>query len=207
MTLTKFLNLAIKIAIILPFLFWIFGIFNDWLGVEPIVKINTQSGYVVLILLLVNLLIGAIHALKWIDIKWYRFFHMSRRYIGVFCGLYAILHFFSYLGKESFLPKGWEQILTKNYLTFGASAAVIILILTFTSNNFSTRLLKNKWKKLHRLVYLAGIVVLFHIFQIEKANLVLLGLLVSPAVLLEIIRLAKNLVQKTRHYASKANLN
>lgn len=202
MTLTKFLNLAIKIAVTLPFFFWIFGIFNDWLGVEPIVKINTQSGYVVLILLLVNLLIGAIHALHWIDIKWYRFLQMSRRYIGVFCGLYAILHFFSYLGKESFLPKGWEQIVTKNYLTFGAFAAVIILILAITSNNFSTRLLKNRWKKLHRLVYLAGIVAMFHIFQIEKANLVLLGLLVAPVIALEAIRLISNIVQKNKRPAS-----
>lgn len=198
MTVTKFLNLAVKIAIIVPFFFWVAGIFNNWLGVEPIVKINYQSGYVVLILLLVNLLVGAIHALNLFDIKWYRFLQMSRRFIGVFCGIYAILHFVSYLGKESFLPKGWEQILTKNYLTFGAVAAAILLILTLTSNNISTRLLKNKWKKLHRLVYLAGIVVLFHIFQIEKANLPLLVLLVAPVILIEAIRLIQLLNKKYR---------
>lgn len=189
MTLTKSLNRTIKVAAILPFLFWVIGIFSEWLGAEPLVKINTQSGYVVLIFLLVNLLVGAVHSLQWIDIKWYRFIHMSRRYIGVCCGIYAILHFITYLAKESFLPKGWEQIVTKNYLIAGSTAAFIILVLTLSSNNFSTRLLKNKWKKLHRLVYVAGFIVLFHIFQIEKANLLLLAALVAPVVLLESLRL------------------
>ncbi len=191
MTLTKSLNQTIKVAAILPLLFWVIGIFNEWLGAEPLVKINTQSGYVVLIFLLVNLLVGAIHNLQWINIKWYRFLHMSRRYIGVCCGIYAILHFVTYLAKESFLPKGWEQIVTKNYLIAGSMAASIILVLTLTSNNFSTRLLKNKWKKLHRLVYLAGFIVLFHIFQIEKANLVLLAVLVAPVIILELIRVIR----------------
>lgn len=202
MTPTKILNQTMKIAVVLPFLFWIVGIFADWLGVEPIVKINTQSGYVVLILLLVNLLVGAIHSLKWVDIKWYRFIQMSRRYIGVFCGVYVILHFVSYLAKESFLPKGWEQIITKNYLIAGTMAAILLLVLTLTSNNFSTRLLKNYWKKLHRIVYLAGFIVLFHIFQIEKANLVLLGLLVLPVFVLEIVRFTIFLKNKTRQTAS-----
>ena len=45
MTLTKSLNRTIKVAAILPFFFWVIGIFNEWLGAEPLVKINTQSGY------------------------------------------------------------------------------------------------------------------------------------------------------------------
>lgn len=196
MTLTKVLNQTLKIAIVLPLLFWIIGLFTDWLGVEPIVKINTQSGYVVLILLLVNLLVGAIHSLNWMDIKWYRFIQMSRRYIGVFCGIYVVLHFLSYLAKESFLPKGWEQIITKNYLIAGSMAAILLLILTMTSNNYSTRLLKNNWKKLHRIVYLAGFIALFHIFQIEKANLLLLAILVIPVLLLEVLRFILFFVRK-----------
>lgn len=196
MTLTKFLNLVLKLACVGPLVYWIAGIFLNWLGAEPLVKINTQSGYVVLILLLVNLLVGAVHAMGWFDIKFYRFIHMSRRFIGVACGFYVILHFVTYLAKESFLPKGWQQILTKNYLTAGALAAIILLVLTLTSNNISTRLLKKKWKYLHRSVYAAAFIMLFHIFQIEKANLVLLFLLVAPVALIEFIRLIRNLKNK-----------
>lgn len=195
MTLTKSLSWTLRIAAILPFFYWLAGLFLEWHGVEPLVKINTQSGYVVLVLLLINLLIGAVHALKWLDIKYYRFLYLERRWIGIACGFYVVLHFATYMAKESFLPKGWEQILTKNYLTAGTIAAIILLILTITSNNISTRLLKKNWKRLHRLVYVAAFVMLFHIFQIEKANLVLLLALVSPVLAFELIRLGKNFLE------------
>jgi DMSO/TMAO reductase YedYZ heme-binding membrane subunit len=198
MTLTNFLNRTLKFVAICPFFYWVAGFFMDWLGVEPIVKINTQSGYVVLIFLLVNLAIGAIHSLNLVDIKWYRFLYISRRFWGVMCGFYVILHFSTYLAKESFLPKGWEQIVTKNYLIAGTFAAFLILILTVTSNNISTRLLKKKWKMLHRLVYLAFFVMLFHVFQIEKANLLLLGVMVTPVILFQIFRLLRYFRNKTR---------
>ena len=196
MTLTKFLNWTIKLATILPFLYWIVGVNQAWLGVEPLVKINSQSGYVVLILLQVNLLVGAIHALHVTDIKWYRFLQMSRRFLGVMCGFYVVLHFLTYLAKESFLPKGWTQIVTKTYLIAGSSSALILLVLALTSNNFSTRLLKKNWKRLHRIIYLASIILLFHIFLIEKANLLLLLIIVVPVLLMQFIRVIKLLNEK-----------
>ena len=170
MTSTKLLNWILKLAIVLPFFYWVLGIFLEWLGVEPLVKINTQSGYAVLTLLLVNLLVGAVHALSWFDLKYYKFIYMSRRYLGIACGLYVSLHFLTYLAKESFLPKGWEQIITKNYLIAGSISGIIVLILAITSNNISMRVLKKNWKRLHRLIYVASVTVLFHIFLIEKAN-------------------------------------
>ena len=196
MTLTKFLNWTIKLACVLPFVYWVAGVFLNWLGVEPLVKINTQSGYVILILLLVNLIIGAFKSLNWFDIKYYQFLAMSRRYLGISCGFYVILHFVTYLAKESFLPKGWEQIITKNYLIAGTLAAVILLVLTITSNNISVRLLKKKWKFLHNLVHVAFFIMLAHVFQIEKANLILLALLVWPVIILQIARVIKNLIKR-----------
>ena len=196
MTLTKFLNWTIKLACILPFLYWVAGVFLLWLGAEPLVKINTQSGYVILILLLVNLIIGVFKSLNWFSIKYYQFLAMSRRYLGVCCGFYVVLHFVTYLAKESFLPKGWEQIVTKNYLIAGSIAALILLILTLTSNNFSVRLLKKKWKIIHNAVHIAFFVMLAHVFQIEKANLLLLALLVWPVMILQLIRVIKNLIKR-----------
>lgn len=198
MTLTKFLNWTIKLACILPFLYWVAGVFLDWLGAEPLVKINTQSGYVVLILLLVNLIIGIFKSLNWLDIKYYQFLAMSRRYLGVLCGFYVSLHFVTYLAKESFLPKGWEQIVTKNYLIAGSLAAFLLLVLTVTSNNISVRFLKKKWKYVHNLVHLAFFIMLAHVFQIEKANLLLLALLVWPVMILQLIRVIKNLLKKKK---------
>lgn len=191
MTLTKFLNWTVKLACILPFFYWVAGVFLNWLGVEPLVKINTQSGYVILILFIVNLLVGTFKSLNWFDIKYYQFLARSRRFLGVICGFYVVLHFVTYLAKESFLPKGWEQIVTKNYLIAGTLAAIIIIVLTLTSNNIAVRLLKKKWKTLHNLVHIAFFIILAHVFQIEKANLFLLALLIWPVIILQIIRTLK----------------
>jgi sulfoxide reductase heme-binding subunit YedZ len=191
MTLNKFLNWTVKLACILPFFYWVAGVFLEWLGVEPLVKINTQSGYVILVLFIVNLLVGIFKSLNWFDIKYYQFLARSRRYLGVICGFYVVLHFVTYLAKESFLPKGWEQIVTKNYLIAGTLAAIIIIVLTLTSNNVSVRFLKKKWKTLHNLVHVVFFIILAHVFQIEKANLFLLALLIWPVIVLQIIRTIK----------------
>ena len=188
MTLTKFLNWTMKISCFAPLVYWVAGLFLELLGAEPLVKINTQSGYVVLILLQINLLVGAIHALKWLPLRTYLFLFQSRRYLGVLCGFYVVLHFLTYLAKESFLPKGWLQIVTKTYLIAGSISALLVVILTLTSNDWAVRVLKKKWKTLHRLVYLASAVLLVHIFLIEKANLVLLAAIVVPVLFIQLIR-------------------
>lgn len=176
----------------LPFLYWFYGSFQGTLGAEPIVRINTQSGYVTLWLLLINLLLGV---MLWYSKKWpqsLRWIFSERRALGIASGIYAILHFLTYLGKESFAPKAFEQILDKNYLTVAMLALLILMILLFTSNDFSVRTLGIKrWKNLHRLVYPAGFLILFHVFWIEKANLTLLAAMTAPVVALELIRFFK----------------
>jgi sulfoxide reductase heme-binding subunit YedZ len=190
MTLSKLANWTIKTACFMPLVYWIFGIFTDQLGVEPLVKINTQSGYVVLIFLLTNAALGSVHSLRLIRYDFYKFLFISRRFLGVFCGFYLILHFLTYLAKESFLLKAWTQIYTKNYLIAASLSAIIILVMTATSNDISVRWLKGNWKRLHRWIYIANFTVLFHIFLIEKANLILLGLLVLPVLILQMYRVA-----------------
>ena len=191
MTLFKLANWTVKIACFMPILYWIVGIYAELLGVEPIVKINTQSGYVVLVFLLINAALGAVHSLKLFKADYYRFLYGSRRYLGIFCGFYLILHFTTYLAKESFLPKAWVQIYTKNYLIAASLSGIIILILMVTSNDFSVRKLKSNWKRLHNMIHLANLTVLFHVFLIEKANLVLLGLLVLPVMVLQSYRVIR----------------
>jgi DMSO/TMAO reductase YedYZ heme-binding membrane subunit len=49
--------------------------------------------------------------------------------------------------------------------------------------------MRKKWKSLHNLVHVSFVIMLFHIFLIEKANLILLALLVAPVILLQATRL------------------
>lgn len=191
------LNFVYFICLFGPVFYWTWAIFTANLGAEPIVKLNTQSGYVGLCLLLVNLVLGALIFFKPSWLVKLKFFLVRRRSLGIFSGIYVLLHFLSYLGKESFEAKGFEQIITKKYLFFGFSAAALVWILTLTSNDLSVRILSfKKWKKVHRLVYLAFVLFTIHVLSIEKGNIPLLLILIAPVALLECSRFTQELRQK-----------
>ncbi len=52
----------------------------------------------------------------------------------------------------------------------GFTALMILLPLAITSNQWSMRQLKKNWKRLHRLVYLAGILVIIHFVWLVKSD-------------------------------------
>jgi sulfoxide reductase heme-binding subunit YedZ len=193
----KFLKLFFRLLLVVPWLYWFYASFQGLLGAEPIVKLNTQSGYITLWFLLLNLLLGALLAFKkkWPDFM--RWIFTERRALGIATGLYAIIHLFTYFGKEAFEAKALDQILTKNYLTFAIFAFLIMMILLLTSNDLSVRKLGiKKWKNLHRLVYLGLFLVMGHVFLIEKGNIPVLALSIFPIALLELVRGVRHLTHK-----------
>jgi sulfoxide reductase heme-binding subunit YedZ len=175
-----------------PLWYWTYLGFTDRLGAEPMVTLSVQSGYVTLSLLLINLWLGVgIQTLKarFNILKWW---YQRRRSIGIAIGIYAFLHFLTYLGKEGFENKAWEQIVTKIYLTVSFIALCLLSAMALTSNNFSVRRLKMKnWKRLHRTVHFAGILILIHVLLIEKANIPLLLLMTVPIIPFQIWRIIR----------------
>lgn len=194
----KILKWILRFSYLGPLVYWVDMGLTGGLGAQPIVKINTQTGYVTLVLILINLLLGIMIALwkKWP--AWWRWIFAERRSLGIAAGIYAVLHFCSYLGKEGFQTKAWTQIYTKFYLSMGFCALALVLVLTLTSNNLSVRLLSmRRWRFIHRFVHLAGVFILLHLFLIEKANLALLALLTLPLVPFQIYRLLRFLRKKS----------
>ncbi|MFN7905624.1 MAG: ferric reductase-like transmembrane domain-containing protein [Pseudobdellovibrionaceae bacterium] len=164
------------------------------------VKLNIQTGYTGLSFLLFNLLLGWLIWFKNKTLLYiFRPLILQRRWLGIFTGVYFVLHFLTYLAKEAFEFTAFEQIWTKNYLIFGFSAFSLLMILTLTSNSLSVRLLKIKrWKNLHRLVYVAFLLMLGHVFQIEKGNLILLAAMIVPLLALQLWRLLSTMRQRIR---------
>jgi len=183
-----------------PICYWIWAIYSNSLGAEPVVKLNIQTGYTGLSFLLFNLLLGWLIWFKNKTLLYiFRPLILQRRWLGIFTGVYFVLHFLTYLAKEAFEFTAFEQIWTKNYLIFGFSAFSLLMILTLTSNSLSVRLLKIKrWKNLHRLVYVAFLLMLGHVFQIEKGNLILLAAMIVPLLALQLWRLLSTMRQRIR---------
>lgn len=188
----KWTHKLFRLALLLPLFWWVYQIFFGDLGAEPAKELNHSTGLVALIYLVANLWIGIIWAFwkKWPT--WLRFLLPARRFLGVLTFFILCGHVFLYFALEAFQPKGFTQVFEKNYLICGAFAFLGMAILAATSNDFSVKMLGGKrWKLLHRMVYAIAILVTAHIFQIEKADLMLFALITFPMWIGQSLRLLR----------------
>jgi methionine sulfoxide reductase heme-binding subunit len=114
-----------------------------------------------------------------------------RRYFGVSACIYGLLHFSCHV-----LYQGdWDDLLQsfgKPFIWFGLAGLSILVLLASTSNNWSVRKLGGKrWKLLHRLAYVAAIVLIFHQSIAGKGHWYIARWLLLLLVALEGSRLAK----------------
>ena len=112
-----------------------------------------------------------------------------RRAFGVAAFCYAALHVAFYVAEMETLANIVAEIELLGIWT-GWAALLLMLPLALTSNDASVRMLRRGWKKLHRLVYPAALLVLVHWIVVHNA---LIEALVqfAPLALLEAWRLAR----------------
>ncbi len=93
--------------------------------------------------------------------RWPRWLLHRRRYFGVAAFVYGMMHTVIYIDRKQsidlIIKEGSDFSMWTGWL-----ALVIFVALAITSNDASVRLLKRGWKKLHRWVYLAAILVFIH---------------------------------------------
>jgi sulfoxide reductase heme-binding subunit YedZ len=141
--------------------------FQGRLAVNPIQALTLRTGKFALILLVlllactpVNTVFGFKPALK------------VRRALGVYAFLYAAAHFAIFVGLDYGLDLALiqEAVLQKRYALAGLAAGLILLPLAVTSTQGWIKRLGRRWKKLHRWVYLAGLLVIVHYVWLVKAD-------------------------------------
>jgi len=164
----KLLKPPVFLICILPF----FLIFTDAfeltgnLGANPIEEIQDRLGNWGLRFLLLTLMISPLRHITgqiWLT--------LFRRMLGLFTFFYILMHFFTWLILEQslYIPAITEDIITRPFITIGFLALLILLLLTITSTNKMQRKLQKKWHKIHRLVYSASILAVWHYWwQVKK---------------------------------------
>jgi sulfoxide reductase heme-binding subunit YedZ len=93
--------------------------------------------------------------------RWPAWFLQRRRWFGVASFAYALQHTVVYLDKKA----DWSVILADGVLPemwTGWLALGILVLLALSSNDFSVRLLRRSWKRLHRWVYVAAVLAFAH---------------------------------------------
>ncbi|PIS11851.1 MAG: hypothetical protein COT73_01715 [Bdellovibrio sp. CG10_big_fil_rev_8_21_14_0_10_47_8] len=178
-----------RILLLVPAGYWVYLIGSGSIGVDPAKTLNHKTGEIALYYILFNLLLGILISFSFRFPVFLRFLLMQRRFVGVLSFVFLIFHIFLYLTMEGFETKAWTQLVTKTYLIFGLGAWIILFALAVTSNDFSVRRLGVKrWKRFHRLVYIASALFTAHILSIEKTDLIKYGSLLLSLWGLQIIR-------------------
>ena len=139
-------------------------IFNQ-LGPEPVDRIINHFGEWTLIFILLTLSMTPLKKITK-SVEWIKF----RRMLGLFSFFYASIHMFSYVGLDyrfDFEPL-INDVFKKKFVFIGFSAWLLLIPLAITSSERMVRLLKQNWKKIHRLIYIIGIFGVLHYIWLSK---------------------------------------
>ncbi len=161
----KYFKPSIFILSTIPFLFITYKIFFNKLGPEPVKEITHFTGEWTLIFICLTLSMSPLQKFtnlnNWIKI---------RRMLGLFVFFYASLHLLTYVGID--YRFSWQPILDdvvkKKYIFVGFAAWILLIPLTITSSQKMMLLLKQNWKKLHRLIYVIAILGSLHFIWLSK---------------------------------------
>jgi len=94
--------------------------------------------------------------------------------VGLFAFFYAFLHFATYLGVDQFFDWGaiGADIVKRKFITIGFLAVLLLVPLAVTSTDrWVRRLGFARWKRLHRLSYVAALCGVVHFVWRVKADL------------------------------------
>src|SRR5207253_5152870 len=96
-----------------------------------------------------------------------------RRLLGLFAFFYVCLHFSVWIVLDFFFDwhRMWEDIVKRPYITMGMLGLLSLIPLAATSTaGMIKRLGARRWRRLHRLVYLAGVAGCVHFLWLAKVG-------------------------------------
>jgi len=130
------------------------------LGANPVAEALNQLGLVALVFVVAALLCTPLKTMfGW---TWPM---RLRRMLGLFGFFYALLHVATYTGLDQGFDWRaiWADVTKRKFIFVGFAAFVLLIPLAITSTNGSVkRLGYARWKRLHRLAYVAPILAVVH---------------------------------------------
>ena len=153
---------------LLPLVWLCWLAWQDQLGTNPVETLSHRTGDWSLRFLLLTLAVTPLRRLSgW---NWLLKF---RRMLGLFAFFYVCLHLGVYLIFDQFFDPSaiLEDIAKRPYITVGFAGFLLLIPLAATSTNGMIKRLGRNWQRLHRLVYLIGMLGVVHYWWLVKADI------------------------------------
>jgi len=163
------LRIGMHAGALLPLGMLLFDMLVGNLGPEPIREAILRTGKTALVLLVLtlactplNTLFSFKQALK------------LRRTLGLYAFGYAMIHFLIFTGVDYAFDWGLlkVELLKRRYALVGLAAGTTMLPLALTSFKYWQKRLGKNWKRLHRLIYLVGVLVAIHYIWLVKPGVI-----------------------------------
>lgn len=199
------LRLTVHLGSLLPLFLLISDGLAGSLSANPFQETEQRTGETALVLLLLsltctplNILFGFSQAVK------------HRRALGLYAFFYASLHLFIFtmLDYGLDIPLLVEALQDNRYILVGLAAFLCLLVLAVTSFRWWMKRLGKAWTRLHRIVYLAGGLVILHFAWAVKgdvlglsgnvANPLLYGALLAVLLSVRIPPVRRSIIQLRR---------
>ncbi len=162
-------KIAIFLSALIPLARLVWKALHDGLGANPIEVITHSTGDWTLILILTTLSITPLRRIT------HQYWLIGvRRMFGLFAFFYGTLHFLTYIWLDKFfnVHDMLHDVAKRRFITVGFTAFVLMIPLAVTSTKGWIRRLGGKnWQRLHRLIYLTGILAVVHYIWLVKADL------------------------------------
>lgn len=165
----KLIKPVVFLLALLPLAWVVWRVVSNDLGPDPAQELAIETGEWSIRFLLLALAMTPLRQVTGlVD------FVRQRRMVGLFAWFYASLHFLVWLSFVWGFRWGTvgAEIIERPYITVGFLAWVILLALALTSPKFMLRKLGRNWKRLHRLVYVSGVLAIVHLLWIQRTDLI-----------------------------------
>ena len=161
----NWLRILVHVGALVPLGWMVWQYTQGLFLVDPVREMTTLTGKTALILLVLSLACTPINT-----VFGFRQVLRVRRALGVYAFLYAGVHFMIFVGLDYGFDLGLlrQAIFDQRYVLVGFAAGLILLVLALTSTRGWKRRLGRNWKRVHRLVYLAGILAVLHFAWLVK---------------------------------------
>jgi sulfoxide reductase heme-binding subunit YedZ len=164
----KRLRILTFLVCLIPFVLLLLKVLQNDLGPDPAKELALETGEWSIRFLLLAL---AMTPLRHLSGRME--FAQRRRMIGLFALFYASVHFLVWV--IFLLGLRWgailEEVVERPYITIGFSSFLILIVLGATSPRVMVRKLGKNWRRLHRLVYVAGVLAVIHLVWIVRTDL------------------------------------
>jgi methionine sulfoxide reductase heme-binding subunit len=163
-----YLKSGVWLACLTPLALLLYRAYTDDVGPNPIDFVTRWLGDWTIRLLLLSLTMTPLRIL--FGLSWPI---TLRRLLGLFAFAYAVLHFGVWIVLDHFFdwPTMGADIVKRPYITVGMGALLLLTPLAATSTaGMVKRLGAVAWRRLHRVVYLAGSLAVVHYFWLAKVG-------------------------------------